>query len=62
VGVTGYYIYRSGGSDPIQFVTGTSFTDNSVKPNKTYTYYVTAIDAQYNESGKSNSVTMSTRR
>jgi hypothetical protein len=57
VGVTGYYIYRNGGSDPIQFVTGTSFTDNAVTPNKPYTYKVTAVDAQYNEGPASNTVT-----
>jgi hypothetical protein len=60
VGVTGYYIYRNGGSDPIQFVTGTSFTDNAVTPNKPYTYKVTAVDAQYNEGPASNMVTAKT--
>jgi fibronectin type 3 domain-containing protein len=57
VGVTGYYIYRSGSSDPIALITGTSYTDRAVTPNKNYTYYVTAIDAQYNEGPASNTVT-----
>lgn len=62
VGVTGYYIYRSGTADPIAFVTGTSYTDRAVTPNKTYTYKVTAVDAGYNESAASNTVQVSTRR
>jgi hypothetical protein len=62
VGVTGYYVYRSGSLDPIQLVTGTSYVDMAVTPNKNYTYYVTAVDAQYNESVASNKVSASTRR
>jgi chitinase len=62
VGVTGYYVYRSGSSDPIALVTGTSYVDTGVRPNKSYTYYVTAVDAVYNESGRSNQVNASTKK
>jgi subtilase family serine protease len=62
VGVAGYYIYRNGSSDPIAFTTVASYTDKTLTPNKTYTYYVTAIDAAYNESTASNKVSASTRK
>jgi signal transduction histidine kinase/sugar lactone lactonase YvrE len=54
IGVTGYNIYRDGGSTPIAVVGGTGFTDTGLNPQTTYTYTVTAIDAANNESGHSN--------
>jgi hypothetical protein len=62
VGVKGYYIYRSDSVSPIAFINGTIYRDQSVNPNKSYTYRVSAIDARSNESAKSGAVTASTRR
>lgn len=56
VGVTGYHIYRDG------LITGTvsetSFSDNSVVDGNTYSYAVSAIDGEGNESPQSASLTV----
>jgi len=52
VAVTGYRIYRDGGTAPINTVNGTTFSDAA--PLGTHSYGVTAIDAAGNESGLSN--------
>lgn len=52
VAVTGYRIYRDGGTAPIITVNGTTFSDAA--PLGTHSYSVTAIDAASNESGLSN--------
>jgi uncharacterized delta-60 repeat protein len=52
VAVTGYRIFRDGGSVPINTVNGTTFSDAA--PSGTHSYGVTAIDAAGNESGLSN--------
>ncbi|HEX6044158.1 MAG TPA: hypothetical protein VFZ22_06685 [Pyrinomonadaceae bacterium] len=52
VAVTGYRIYRDGGSVPLTTVNGTTFSDAGVAG--THSYGVTAIDAAGNESGLSN--------
>lgn len=62
VGVSGYYVYRNGENDPIAFVTDTYFRDAAARPNKTYSYQVSAVDAAYNESPQSNKVTASTKK
>ena len=57
VGVAGYKIYRNG----IQIGTsvGTTYT-NTVRPSTTYTYTVSAYDAQGNESAQSDAVQITT--
>jgi len=52
VAVTGYRIYRDGGTAPINTVNGTTFSDAA--PLGTHSYAVTAIDAAGNESSLSN--------
>jgi fibronectin type 3 domain-containing protein len=61
VGVTGYRIYRNGSSTPLDSVGGstTSYSDTTVASSTQYTYTVTAIDAATNESGPSNTATVS---
>lgn len=53
-GASGYYIYRDGRR--IGSSSTTSFGDGTVKPNRDYTYYVTAHDSEGNESSPSSSV------
>lgn len=61
VAVAGYYIYRTDlGTVPIADVTGTSYSDNSVDPESTYSYYVKAYDAAANLSAASNTATATT--
>jgi hypothetical protein len=62
VGVKGYNIYRNNSSEPIQFVTNTSFVDSATAPNKTYSYRITAVDARANESALSSQVTVVTTK
>jgi len=52
VAVTGYRIYRDGGTAPINTVNGTTFSDAGL--SGTHSYGVTAIDAAGNESILSN--------
>ncbi|GKU79970.1 lytic polysaccharide monooxygenase [Paenibacillus sp. L3-i20] len=60
VGVTGYRIYR--GSTLVATVTGTTLSYNNVAltSNTTYTYSIKAIDSAGNESGSSNSISVTT--
>jgi len=63
VGVTGYAIYRNGGTTPIATTLGTVFTyvDNApLSPNTTYTYTVKAYDAAGNYSAASNTLSVTT--
>jgi chitodextrinase len=59
IGVVGYYIYRNGLK--VGSTSGTSYTDNYLLPNTTYTYQVTAFDQANNESNKSNSIQVTTQ-
>jgi uncharacterized delta-60 repeat protein len=52
VAVTGYRIYRDGGTAPISTVNATTFSDAGL--SGTHSYGVTAIDAAGNESSLSN--------
>lgn len=52
VGVTGYKIYRNG--NYLASHTGTAYSDLTAVSNVSYSYTVTAFDAQGNESGPSN--------
>ncbi|WP_340009818.1 glycosyl hydrolase [Paenibacillus sp. FSL K6-0276] len=57
VGVTGYTIYYSGGSLPVN---GTTATVSGLSSNTAYTFTVKAKDAAGNESSASNAVTVTT--
>jgi fibronectin type 3 domain-containing protein len=61
VGVTGYRVYR--GSAVVGTVPGDALAyhdASDVKPNTSYSYTVTAVDAAGNESARSNSATVTT--
>jgi fibronectin type 3 domain-containing protein len=61
VEVTGYNIYR--GDLKVGAVSGDALTyqdTSGLKPNTSYSYRVTAVDAAGNESAKSNTVTLTT--
>ena len=58
VGVTGYNIYRNGSK--IGFSDLLSYSDNSVMPNTTYSYSVSALDAAANESDLSDAIQVTT--
>jgi chitodextrinase len=61
VGVTGYKIYRNGSNAPLATVaSGTTYQDNNVSANASYTYQVSAYDAAGNESAKSTAVVATT--
>jgi chitodextrinase len=60
VGVTGYNIYRNGGTTPSFSTTATSFDDSTVSPTTTYSYVVKAFDAAGNLSPASNSSSATT--
>jgi hypothetical protein len=50
VGVTGYKVFRDGGTTPIGTVTsGTTFADTRLAPSSTHTYMVVAVDAAGNQ-------------
>ena len=53
-----YVILRDG--DEVGKIAGTSYTDNGLLPNTTYTYRVKAIDGNGNASGLSNEVSVTT--
>ena len=57
-GVAGYRILR--GASQVGEVTGTSFTDTTVKPSTSYTYTVKAYDAGGNESPASEPLSVTT--
>jgi len=53
IGVTGYKIYRDGGGTPIATVTtGTTYQDTGLSAETLYTYNVSAVDAESNESAQ----------
>lgn len=58
VGVTGYQIWRGGSQ--IGTTSATSYSDNTVSANTTYTYTVRALDAAGNVSGDSNAASATT--
>jgi hypothetical protein len=59
--VLGYYVYRgaaiNGPYAKLNLVSATQFTDLSVQAGQTYTYVVTAVDANITESSYSNPAT-----
>ncbi|MGZ4437744.1 MAG: fibronectin type III domain-containing protein [Nocardioidaceae bacterium] len=58
-GVTGYRIYRSDLTQPLDTIGNTlSYTDSTVSSSTSYTYRVTALDAQLNESDPSAPATV----
>jgi fibronectin type 3 domain-containing protein len=62
VAVTGYRIYRDGGTTPLVELpaTSTTYADKPLAPETTHTYSVDAIDRAGNASVASNSVTATT--
>ena len=61
IGVTGYKVYRDGGTTAVATVrTGTSYADTGLAANSSHNYTVTAVDAAGNESGPSNTATATT--
>ena len=60
VAVTGYKVYRNGGTTPVATPLSNSFTDSGLTPNTSYSYTVSAIDAAGNESAKTAAVATST--
>jgi hypothetical protein len=58
VGVSGYKIFRDGSQ--IATATSPSYSDTSAQPNTTYQYYVVAYDSANNDSGASNTVSVTT--
>ncbi len=59
VGVSGYYVYKNGSR--LTSTTSTSITVSGLEANTTYTFYVTAYDAENNESDGSNVVEITTQ-
>jgi hypothetical protein len=58
VGVTGYDVYRDGGTTPVgSDVKATTWPDTGLAPGSTHTYTVTAHDAAGNNSVPSNTAT-----
>jgi hypothetical protein len=57
-GVAGYRVYRDG--KLVGSPAGTSFTDATAAPSKTYNYTVTAFDASWNASAASTPLTVTT--
>ena len=62
VGVTGYDIYRGSATTPLASVAGsvTSYVDNTVSAEQTYTYKVVAEDAAGNRSAATTSAPVTT--
>jgi len=58
VGVSGYRVYRDGAN--VATVSTTAFNNTGLSAGTSYTYLVRAFDAAGNESGASNSVTVTT--
>ena len=61
--ITGYNVYRSGGTTPVNggtLITGTSYVDTGRTASTSYSYTVQAVDSGPNTSAKSASVNMST--
>lgn len=59
--VTGYKVFRDGGSVEVATVTTTSFSDTGLAVNSTHSYQVSAFDGAGNESAKSNTATATTQ-
>lgn len=61
-GVTGYKVFRNGGTTEIATVTtGTSFSDTGLAVGSTNSYQVSAFDAAGNQSAKSTSASATTQ-
>lgn len=64
-GVAGYNVYREGNEPPKRLNSSLlrtpTFQDHTVIPGRRYTYWVTAVDVNGNESSRSTSVTVETR-
>ncbi|SNR48790.1 T9SS type A sorting domain-containing protein [Dokdonia pacifica] len=58
IGVTGYDVYQDG--VVVGTASGTSFTVTGLSPTTTYSFFVIAKDAAGNQSGQSNSVSVTT--
>jgi chitodextrinase len=58
VGVSGYRVYRNGSS--VGTTSATSYTDNGLTPNSTYSYTVSAFDAAGNSSAASSPLVVNT--
>jgi chitodextrinase len=56
-----YNVYKDGQSFTVP-QTRTTYTIDWLSPNRTYSFYVTATDKALNQSGKSNTVTVTTPR
>src|SRR5205823_7921530 len=61
VSVTGYNVFRDGGTTPIATLTGTSFADTGLTAGTAHTYTVSAFDAAGNESARSAPAAATTR-
>ncbi|MFL6624534.1 MAG: fibronectin type III domain-containing protein [Sulfurifustis sp.] len=59
-GAAGYNVYRNGTKVNGSAVATNTYTDGGLTPGTTYTYQVTAVDANRNESAKSGSVSATT--
>ena len=59
--VLAYHVYRSGSKFPIDDVQGTSFTETDLNPGTMYSYYVSAYDADGNESSFSSVLNVTTK-
>jgi hypothetical protein len=60
VGVAGYRVYRNGAL--VGSTAGLSYQDVGLSPNTTYLYAVSAYDAAGNESSRTGTVSVKTRR
>jgi glycosidase len=55
--LAGFEVYRDGGLIATALgASVTSFTDNAVTENASYSYYILALDSSFNRSGQSNTV------
>lgn len=60
VGVTGYQIFRGGVQ--VGTTSGTTYSDNGLAANTTYSYYVKAYDAANNVSAQNNTASATTQQ
>lgn len=58
-GVTGYYIYRD--NSFVGSTSSTQYTENNLRPNTSYSFFVKARDASGNLSGSSNTIQVVTK-
>ncbi len=56
--VVGYQVFRNSAQLTTAAITGTAYTDKTVAPSTTYTYYVVSIDAAGAQSAPSNTVSI----